>query len=477
MAKTPEEIINNAETLIKQKQPNADLSSGTVNRDIGIEAFAQEQSTLYSNLDDLEDLILLNDPESLNNTLLSDLASSNFGLSRTPATKASGQVTLGSTSQPTSIIPIGSSDGLGGIVVQTVADSGSSTINFVTTETVYLTPSSPYNAETGLYEVSANIEAVLAGASGNVSARSISSLSSPITGVDSVYNASALTNGLEEESNTELVTRIRAKAAGRILGANTSYKNLMLAQDGVLDAFVVDPNSIYSERGPGSIDIYIEGSTPITVTETFTYTGSSSYSFSYLPVESIVSVTGTSGSVPVTFSSSSYELVKDNTSIYRYSNSAKDYMHWLGSSSPNIPDIGTTVSVTLTYNGLLTDLMNILDDEDNHVVTNNIFVKEIVPVLIDIYASVKILAGYDSSTVLADILAALIAYVEANKLGTSLRQAAVISVIGAVEGVDYVSVPLTKFSRRDATGAADLTPDKPYEYWDLDSASVAITVL
>ncbi len=146
------------------------------------------------------------------------------GLTRKAATKSTGQVKFTGTAG--TLIPVGT-------VVSTTADAATDTqsVEFVTLADVTI-PAEGY--------VTANIEASVAGDSGNVAAGAIDLLDVPITGVSSVTNEAATTGGADEEDDASLLARFLAKVQSPGTSGNKAdYKQWALEVSGVGDAQVV----------------------------------------------------------------------------------------------------------------------------------------------------------------------------------------------------------------------------------------------
>lgn len=125
-----------------------------------------------------------------------------FGLTRLGAQKASGQVTFTrfSPAAATAFVPVGA----------TVQSSDGSQNYAVTADATYPTYSaSPagYTLDSTLTDLIVPVEAVVAGAAGNVTAGEISVITSAITGIDTVVNVSDFTNGADFESDAALKKR------------------------------------------------------------------------------------------------------------------------------------------------------------------------------------------------------------------------------------------------------------------------------
>ena len=139
----------------------------------------------------------------------SDLDSwmADYGFTRLSAVAATGQVTFARfTSTQQALIPVGAT-------VQTSDGTQNFTVIIDTTN-------SAYNATLGGYVIPANTSSVtilvqdtVAGSAGNVQSGTITVITTPIPGVDTVTNASAFTNGIDPESDAAMRVRFVAYLA------------------------------------------------------------------------------------------------------------------------------------------------------------------------------------------------------------------------------------------------------------------------
>ena len=151
-----------------------------------------------------------------------------FGLSRLAAVRATGQVTF-SRYTPTNqaVVPVGA-------VVQTADGTQTFAIVADTAQSAYSAAVGGYVLPANTASITATVQAVNPGVQGNISAGVLSVLQTGVSGVDTVTNASAFTNGLDAETDTALKARFVAfinsfsKATlGAIEYAITSYQQGM----------------------------------------------------------------------------------------------------------------------------------------------------------------------------------------------------------------------------------------------------------
>jgi hypothetical protein len=132
------------------------------------------------------------------------------GSPRLGAQAASGQVTFARfTAAPSScFVPVGATmttnDGQN---IQFAVISDSTNPNFSATL-------SGYTLQPNVGSIVVAVQAVVAGSSGNIAAGSLSVMTSPITGVDTVTNIAAFTNGFDQESDSGLKARFAAYILG-----------------------------------------------------------------------------------------------------------------------------------------------------------------------------------------------------------------------------------------------------------------------
>ena len=130
-----------------------------------------------------------------------DSFGADFGFARLPAVAASGQVTFARfTPSIAAFIPVGT-------VVSTTANTLSFWVVADTTNPAYSAASNGFTLAAGVAGLNVTVVANVAGSAGNVQPGAISLLSSAVSGVDTVTNANALSNGIDAESDTAFRAR------------------------------------------------------------------------------------------------------------------------------------------------------------------------------------------------------------------------------------------------------------------------------
>jgi len=166
-----------------------------------------------------------------------DLRCEEHGLTRRPAVKAAGQVVF--TGVGGTVVPAGTR-------VATPADpvSGTASVEFATVAAATIGPDG---------SAAADVEAVEAGAAGNVAAGTITLMVTPVPGVSGVSNPAATGGGLDPEDDASLLNRylqrVRSPSAG---GNKADYVNWALEVPGVGGVAVVPVRD-----GPGTVAVAI----------------------------------------------------------------------------------------------------------------------------------------------------------------------------------------------------------------------------
>jgi len=201
--------------------------------------------------------------------------------------------------------------------------------------------------------------------------------------------------------------------------------------------------------------------------------GSSYHTFSYQPIHLFT----TSGSFSAVGSISGnlvdgvdYTVVKDG-GFYGGSVRGSDRFYFL----PTLTD-GETITITYTYNSLIPTLQAAVDGDSAKIVGADVLIKEAKILLIDVTATIELFAGYDITEVATNVETAIANALSDYLIEQEVQQSDIIAVIAAVEGVDDVLVPLTKFEESEG----DITQDSDGNLvipWDSYATSGTITVI
>ena len=472
---TKQEILDIFEKVLSAKNNTVDLSTGTVETDLGVEALAQVLEGLYSELDTTRGQVTL-DPTYYTDAAADQLALV-YKLDRNPAVKATGSVTFGALTAPSAqspiIIPVGT-------IVQGKADTSSTAIAYVTTQSGSITSSSPLNPNTGYYEVTLSIEAVTPGTSGNLGIGYINQLSTSISNVTSVYNKNALTNGKDTETTQSLLQRVLLKIQGRNLNTKQGLKSWTLEHSYVDQCLVIDPNDEYSIRGPGGVDVYTKGRTAISYTQEVDQI-TNSIVLEKQPV--VYDPNGASDQIIVVIAGQSYDLnsgiftfVKDTETIYQNSNKAKDMIAFTTEGLLQLQNV-SSYTITYSYNALIEELQNDIESEENALLTGDVLFRDTNMVSVQMEFGIVVFNGYNKATVINDVKNNIEIFVNNMSLDEDLRQSDIVNIVENTAGVNYMTLPFLKFCKKGETDPANLAADilvGPLDYLHIDSDDIVI---
>lgn len=464
--KTTTQIIQDFLDYIQAYRPDADVTSGTVLKDIVIDAVANILGIAYTELDNIRQGYSINYESALNNTQIDDMAS-NWNLTRKVATAATGSVTFRTT--VTSPVTISS-----GVQVSTIRNSDGTYYSFQTTTS----GSTALNSINGFYEVTLPVIAITAGTGSNVAAGTITVQN--IAGIISCFNALAIAGGTNEETNAELVIRIQTASQARELGVVPGYMSLVEAISGVIEAIIITPDSTDCIRNihGNEVDITIRGANYIEQDDviTFDQVDGLTVVLSKHPLYTGLSVIGKVSSNTYTFTEDvEYNLLNDIVTDYRYSNQANDKLIWINGVTN--PDNTTPYTIKYTYNKLVGDVQTVVDTEANHLIASDILIREAIPVTIDISLTAKIYSSNTIATAATDIQTVLAAYISSLPMGSIIEQSDLVFYLRTqLSYIDNVILPFTKLCKRGSSGVADIQLTK-YEYATTDISSFNITII
>ncbi len=354
------QILSNMLSFLRASRPDIATQTGSVVNDVVCSTVANELSPengttdtgVYPAIQYVQNVQAFVDNAATILPADLDAIGDNYGMTRNPGTAATGIITFRirnyTTSSPIVSVPTGT-------VISTLATSSTPSTSFATTATVTFIPSlapSYYNPVSGFYEQSTTIVAQTIGTVGNVSSNTITSLVSSAPGIDAVTNTGVTSGGTNVESNVQFAGRIQIKLEGNNVGTPNGIESLMETNPNVIQALVVgpnDPNPPARNQYGGSVNVYIRGQIPITVTETYTYstTGPQQYVLLNQPALSVGSVTGIVDGNPYTFiPGTDYSFVLNPNSLFGGSVDAASYIAFDVKTFFNITTVGLPFTVT-----------------------------------------------------------------------------------------------------------------------------------
>ena len=445
------QIVSDAIAFIQSKIPGLSTLPGTVARDVVIESPAQEFNRAYQELGRISLTQNFENPDSFINDELANRAA-DVGLTHLPGTASTVPVVF-RTPTLTADITINVGTQISTSPTQLFPDI----ISFRTVSTgQFLLVNAPsyLNPLTGLYELEINVQAEATGSGGNVSAGAINTITTNITGAPSltVINNLAASGGADGESNTSLAQRIRTKLAGNNVGTENGVLSLIRTNSLVLDSLIVkpgDPELLRNQFG-NSFDIVLIGEILRETAEAHVFNPSIlDVPLSRQPARIVSLIKGIVAGNPFTFTEGiDYTVSIDNTSMFVGTTEALSKITFLGTGS--LPDNGSTIIITYTYNELISNLQSTVESDINKIIGADPLVKEATKVLIQISATIRTFSGYTHADVATSATTAVSTLLSNLKLGIPVDQSDLIVAIQDTPGVDAVDIPITIAVKRPA---------------------------
>lgn len=214
---TQSDIASQLVAALAASEPDLDTSVGSVTRKI-IDAVAASISA--SSLDS-QMLAYQYDVNSMTGAALDSFVAL-FGMVRFPAVRATGTVTFTrGTATDVVIIPVSTQVG--------TADS-SMVVQTITTAIM----------DAGALAVTVPVQAVLTGPAGNVAARTLTNLMTPVSEVTSAINVAALSGGANQETDSQLQQKWKTTVFKNMAGTSQMFLGIALNDQDCTAANVVD---------------------------------------------------------------------------------------------------------------------------------------------------------------------------------------------------------------------------------------------
>lgn len=226
-ARTPDEVSLSIREKLHTTIPGLSLEVGTVERKI-VDACSEAISE--ATIGQYHSGSLL-DIETKSGAELEQLVAI-FGFGRLQGRRATGVIRLEMVTVATQPIqiPKGSQFSVRG------GGPGGTNLDFISTQSASITE--------GSYSADVPVQCALVGSIGNVPPGSITSLSSSM-GATSVTNLTAMSGGVDPETDDELRTRFRATFLRNIAGTEDFYRALCLQNQNVSQVAVYGPTTLY----------------------------------------------------------------------------------------------------------------------------------------------------------------------------------------------------------------------------------------
>ena len=432
---------------LSSRLPNIDLSDGTPERDLFIEAPIEGQ------LKDLWAKVTysakLSAPHNYKDDILTDdlrIYISNFGVTQKPATYSSGVVTFYTNVSPTEDVIIPS-----GTIVKT-RDIVPIEFEVQGTYIMYSSISaSYYNANTERWELNCAVRAIVPGPNSRAGSNTILEMTIGIAGVSGVTNSDPVTGGQPEETIEAALDRVITTFQGRGLGPTQGLVNYIQSYVEAVNVVGANyPEMLRDEGLGGALDFYIIGNNLSNATDNITITStgliygmnvnytSTGIILENQPVREIISVIVNNSVI----SPSYYSLQKDNGILAKSTRASDSVLVTSTGLSHNFFfKTGDIVEVNYIYNSLPKTIEDDLNSPSNHYQNRDYLLREMTEVTINVYVKFKESEGQDFNAA-SDVLKLDTSdFINSVKNGGSLELADVIGVMKNISAVDNIHIP------------------------------------
>lgn len=449
--KSVDEIRSGLLTEYSRLQPDLDLSEGTPERDIFIEAqIAGALSELWDNEDYTSKLFApLKYYADLNDADIENYCS-NYDITRRPATKSAGIVTFYSFVRPQKDISIPSGT--------SVSTKSTPKLSFITTTDFVASTNNImayYNALNSRWEYNLPVEAVTGSSLYRAGAGTVTTIDVPIAGVAGCENTSSISGGSDAETNESMLQRVVARFQSRGLNNDVGIKSY--AENYSSSAYVASAGDPLMQRDNGlggAVDIYVKGSTLTDAQDKFilSSTGFTDITSGYTttsitltkqPVQRISSILLNNNGVPQTY----FTLSKD-VGLLQKSTRSKDK---LVLTSTGITELGSfkdgdTIEVNYTYNSLLSKIEENLNVSTNKYFQRDYLGREMTEAPIRVELRLTPISGGTIDSYKSSWDVAVSNYLNTLRSGATVYRANILDVyngLSTVDNIDITSIVIT----------------------------------
>jgi hypothetical protein len=364
--------------------------------------------------------------------------------------------------------------------VATIVDPATGVqITFVTLSAATLVAANApayFNGLTQRYELNIVAASITTGQSTQVGPNSITVPLRPLVGFDSVTNNAQTTGGLPAETNQQVADRYSLRTKGTEIGTPQGLSRYIFQTFGnVQDLFVVYGNNPFLTRAStdaGAVDIWIQGSSPVTATMTVAFPGRLVLiPFANQPGISVQSVISGATFTP----NVDYVYVAD-TGIYSGSTRGQDGIMFTATGVA--PALGASVTINYTFDNLIAALQAFFNGVEYYETGSNRLFRRGLQLQIAIQGTLTVNAG-NPTIVQAQVIQTLLNYINGSLtqsplgLGQIVEEFQLDLQLGLVPGVGNFTFQL--LAPVGHIGVADI-PVQPNQYAVLSPANLAVAL-
>ena len=379
----------------------------------------------------------------------------NEGVTRNTGAQATVTVTFSRGTEPTADLVVQRGYPMG----TTADESTGQTITFIATEERRMSvaaAASFYNPDTDAYELSVPAVAVIEGETSSVGANRITRTLRPLVGFDSFTNATAASGGRDRETNQESIDRYLLSILGRQIGTPLGTEKFTRDDfPAVEDALVVygdDELLTRSDEDAGAVDVFIVGAQTVTVDQNLIFSGAGQLmALSQPPITNVLSVRDTA-SAAILIAGTDYNVEFDTSGVAR-SSRAVEGVRFLSSATVLALTPGTPITVTYAYDNLIRQLQTTSVQEEYKALGADVLFRKSTQVDLAHEANLRVLSGFNATTVRLAVTTAVDNYIDGLKLGDDVEESDIQAVVRQISGVDnYIITRNTRATVAAGTG-------------------------
>jgi uncharacterized phage protein gp47/JayE len=464
-SRSEEEITRQMVQAITNLDAVADASSGPI-LDLAVTPQATQLAFLESLIAYASKLRSLGNAAELDPADLDEFGAT-FGVERGLGAYARGVVRFERTSPPNAdiLIPAG-----------TVVGVPNTQLAYVTESPVTMYKSlapSYYDPSRNRWSIESSVIATKPGASYNVGVGKIKSLGNNISGIDSVYNASAISGGRDIQTNTEFASVLVEVLSGtdRSSEAGTS-REVRKERPEIVDVAVFSGSDPEILRVPSAVprDIYVTGGIPVQASDSFTYMATGApHVFLKQPVVALVGVYNTSTGARYT-SGTDYALTADTSNLSGSIYASDILTIPVGSTITN----ATPLTVVYTYDSSVSALQEYFLKDENKIAGVDTVVFSGKRKYVYVSISVTALTGYSIQQLRTDITYRLSTVLNTYKFGdgvTLLSPSDIrLDLLNNVSGIS--TLVFTRFSDGPSPDVVESISVGRNEYTYIDTSTI-----
>jgi hypothetical protein len=324
-----------------------------------------------------------------------------------------------------------------------------------------------YDSNLGLYGLTVSAQCSQTGANGNVPQNSVSKILTPVSGFTRVSNTSAFFGGADVESDAHYVSRLKGYRQALGVTTKAGIRQTILNNLPITDVYVANHGDALNLRGPGTVDVWIRESNPVTYNEPIT-TQSPLYGGCFIASKQPVSA--------IESASISCFLQKQTNNFLNGCAQANDAFR-------PTTTVAESLVVSYRYNKMVGDAQALFDNDaygegsqfplsgPRDAAEVPLLVREAQALLVDYFVNVQIKAGYDTQAVLADVLARIQA-ANTYGLGVSVYMNDIGEIVEATDGVLRIKGEPSKFNLSTSTGTVVQIPAAKNQFVVLSNIQV-----